>query len=86
MENRLSDIGLSVNTLKTKEFSYDSIENSSLQYLGYKFWFEGKDKNRKLVVSIADRKVNKTKSRIVWAMLDFIKNKDFDLLKLGSNF
>lgn len=87
LENRLSDIGLSVNTLKTKEFSYDSIEeNSSLQYLGYKFWFEGKDKNRKLVVSIADRKVNKTKSRIVWAMLDFIKNKDFDLLKLRIKF
>ncbi len=57
------------------------------EYLGYKFEFEkiAKEKN-KVKISLADSKVKKIKSRIIYSFLDYLKNKNFDLLEKRIKF
>lgn len=61
--------------------------NNNIEYLGYKFYLETLSKNnQKLRISIADKKVNKIKTRLTKSFLDFIKNKDFYLLDKRMKF
>jgi len=58
-----------------------------LDFLGYKFEYE----NNSLSISISKNKINKIKSRIIHAFLDFFKRGDFTLLEkriifLTSNY
>jgi len=91
--------GLSINDEKTELFDGRTLENldkktgykipqkKKLDYLGYSFRIEnGKTNNRKLIVSIAEKKIKKIKSRIIKAFLDFSKNKNFDLLEKRIQF
>lgn len=91
--------GLSINQKKTELFDGKTLENleigngtkiqqrHKLDYLGYSFSIEnGKSKARKLVVSIAEKKVTKIKTRIIKAFLDFSKNKNIDLLERRIQF
>lgn len=66
---------------------------SSVTYLGYEFNFlsESKDKPTTLQVGIATKKIKKIKTRIMLALFEFCKTKDFALLKsrltfLASNY
>jgi hypothetical protein len=91
--------GLSINEKKTELFDGKTLENldikngkkirlkHKLDYLGYSFMIEnGRTKNRKLIVSIAEKKIKKIKTRIIKAFLDFSKNKNFDLLEKRVQF
>jgi hypothetical protein len=93
--------GLSINQNKTELFDGKTleildIENGSitqkrhkLDYLGYSFSIENrrtKNKDRKLIVSIAEKKIKKIKTRIIKAFLDFSKNNNFNLLEKRVQF
>jgi hypothetical protein len=91
--------GLSINEKKTELFDGNTLENldikngekirlnHKLDYLGYSFMIEnGRTKNRKLIVSIAEKKIKKIKTRIIKALLEFSKNKNFDLLEKRVQF
>jgi len=80
--------GLVVNDSKTREYDINNIpESNPLEYLGYKFTVNKIKKNEKsLVISIADKKVKKIKTRIILAFLNFLKSKDFELLKVRMKF
>ncbi len=70
---------------KDKVLKIGNISEACLEdfeYLGYKFSFEraAKNKSRKVIVSIGDRKIRRIKSRIITALKRFQKEKDFDLL------
>jgi len=80
--------GLTINQEKTQLFNGLIIEQinikgenennkkSFLEYLGYRF-----AKNQKeLLITIADKKIKKMKTRITFSFLDFIKNNNFNLL------
>ena len=89
IDSKLQELtnGLRINKSKTK--SYDSKlsnPNRPLEYLGYSFSRvkEGKDWNLK--VTIANKKINKIKTRIVLSLLDFIKNQNFHLLEKRMKF
>jgi len=61
-----------------------------LSYLGYEFIFPTSTTNR-LKVGIPEKKINKIKTRIVLALVDFTKSKDYSLLLhrirfLSANF
>lgn len=69
---------------KTKRFGKDTIE-----YLGYQFYVEPKlsRKDKRLVkISIADKKVKKIKTRLVKSYVDFVMNRDFNLLMKRIKF
>lgn len=95
---KLAD-GLSINQRKTELFDGKTLESLDLEkgevlakkhkldYLGYSFKIEnGRSKSRKLIVSIAEKKVAKIKTRIVNAFLDFSRNKNFELLERRIQF
>lgn len=101
LNSQLNDLaeGLTINYNKTELFDGKTIENldiengkklikkHKLDYLGYSFKAEnGRSKNRKLIVSIAEKKVTKIKTRVVKAFLDFSKNKNFGLLEKRVQF
>jgi len=101
LNSQLKDLaeGLTINYNKTELFDGKTIENldiengkklikkHKLDYLGYAFKVEnGRSKNRKLIVSIAEKKVTKIKTRVVKAFLDFSKNKNFGLLEKRIHF
>ncbi len=61
--------------------------HNNIEYLGYKFSLNNQKKAEKTVhISIADKKVKKIKTRIVYSFLDYIKNKEFDLLLKRISF
>lgn len=86
------------NLKKTKVFEVNNYDKTSqkeltFEYLGYKFVFtdcckksgnEFKDKD--ILVSIAIGKVKKYKTRIVYSILDYLKNGDFSLLEDRMKF
>lgn len=91
--------GLTINKKKTELFDGKTLENldiekgtkltkkNKLDYLGYSFSVEnGRSKSRRLIVSIAAKKVTKIKTRIIKAFLDFSKNKNFGLLEKRIKF
>lgn len=91
--------GLTINQKKTELFDGKTLENldiksgskirrkHKLDYLGYSFRIENEiTKERKLKISIADKKITKIKTRIIKSFLDFSKNKDFNLLEKRIQF
>lgn len=79
--------GLISNKIKTDNFDGSLIKpNKPLEYLGYKFTKSINKKNVNLKVTIADKKIEKIKTRIILSFLDFIKNKDFTLLENRMKF
>lgn len=101
LNSQLSELaeGLTINQKKTELFDGKTLENldidtgtklikkNKLNYLGYSFSVEnGWSKSRKLIVSIAEKKVTKIKTRVIKAFLDFSKNKNFVLLEKRIQF
>jgi hypothetical protein len=89
LQDRLSELaeGLEINVEKTADFNGNHItENKPLDYLGYKFVKKSQRKDSNLTVSIAEKKVKKIKTRIIKALLDFIKSGDFKLLRKRIQF
>jgi hypothetical protein len=80
--------GLTKNKSKTRLFNgSDMSHKGSLEYLGYKFSAKMLGKNSKCVtISIADKKVKKIKSKIVYSFVDYVKNRDFNLLENRIKF
>jgi len=101
LNSHLSELaeGLTINQKKTELFDGKTLENldidkgtklikkNKLDYLGYSFSVEnGRSKSKKLIVSIAEKKVTKIKTRVIKAFLDFSKNKNFGLLEKRIQF
>ena len=85
---KVLDLNLEINEKKTPPI-YDGryiTLKKPLEYLGYSFTKEIKNKKAELVVSIANKKVNKIKTRIIKALCDFIKTKNFALLEKRIKF
>lgn len=83
------EMGLNKNETKTGIYPITDSLKRPIEYLGYKFTTKKskKDKKNKLVViSIADKKVKKIKTRLINSFLDFIKKNDFDLLEKRIQF
>lgn len=75
-----NDLKLRVNTKKIQKWDLNS--SDSLSYLGYEFKHDGND----LLITIALKKINKIKTRIVKSFLNFSKDQDFQLLKKRIKF
>lgn len=74
-----------INKLRyTLEEKYSVIENNPVSVIFLDTIQREKYSN--LIVSIADKKVKKIKTRIIKALLDFSKNKNFDLLEKRIQF
>lgn len=58
---------------------------NNLEYLGYRFYLDPIP-NKKLQISIAKKKVNKIKTRVVRSFVDYSKNNDFKLLQQRIEF
>lgn len=92
-------VGLQINTSKTelleginfkilkKGYNKKPIHNN-IEYLGYKFHLKDDESKRenKLLISIADRKIKKIKTRIVKSYVDYTNTQDFELLKKRIKF
>lgn len=74
--------GLNFKILK-KGYNKRPIHNN-IEYLGYKFYLD--DNKSKLQIGIADKKIQKIKTRIIKSYLDYINNDDFELLKKRIKF
>ncbi|MFU1859873.1 antiviral reverse transcriptase Drt3a [Sphingobacterium sp. NGMCC 1.201703] len=97
LDEIISDLklGLKINTDKTeliesskfkilkKGYNKRPIHNN-IEYLGYKFYLDNKE--NKLQISIADKKIQKIKTRIIKSYLDYINNNDFELLEKRIKF
>jgi hypothetical protein len=92
LKNKLNDKKLTINLQKTSILNGNDIKKEKpLEYLGYKFCVSKNKKSKRVVISIADKKIAKFKTRIILSFLDYFKNNDFDLLKnrlvlLSGNF
>lgn len=89
IDSKLDELtgGLRINSEKTKAYEWRlSNPNRPLEYLGYSFTKKKAGKKWDLNVTIAEKKVNKIKSRIVLSFLDFLKTKDFFLLEKRMKF
>lgn len=78
------ETGLTFNTKKTKELYLDFTKDESLEYLGYQYIIKTNKKYNgidNITINIAKKKLNKIKSKIIYALLDYNKNKDFKLLQ-----
>ncbi|MCO5234357.1 MAG: RNA-directed DNA polymerase [Chitinophagales bacterium] len=74
-----------INKLRyTLEEKYSVIENNPVSVILLDTI--QREKYSSLIVSIADKKVKKIKTRIIKALLDFSKNKNFDLLEKRIQF
>src|SRR5690606_18546582 len=95
----IAEIGLRFNKSKSDETVLDTVskpesKTKSFEYLGYKFSVSshcGSAKPRSVDVSIADRKINKIKSRLICSLKHFVKHGDPALLEdrirfLASNY
>lgn len=79
--------GLKKKVRKTAIYDGSNIKDSHpLEYLGYKFTTTVKGRNKFLSLSIAEKKVKKIKSRIIYSFLDYLKNTDFNLLEKRIKF
>ena len=72
--------------LKTKK-NRNAVRNK-IEYLGYQFYLDSINarKNKRVNISIADKKVKKIKTRLVKSYIDFVENGDFSLLTKRIKF
>jgi hypothetical protein len=83
----LSEDGLTLNKDKTDLLDDKKLsEGNSLEYLGYKFYYNVINKKQKLVASIADKKLKKIKHRLVLSFANYAKNSDNKLLEERIRF
>lgn len=71
---------IAINCIKNK---INNPTNRSFDYLGYEFGFDdivGQKRPRKIVISIAQKKIKKIKTKIVLSIKNFAKNRDEKLL------
>lgn len=62
-------------------------QTQEFEYLGYKFIFSDiTEYSDKLIITIADKKIKKIKTRIIKSILEFTKTKDLDLLEKRISF
>lgn len=74
---------LNFNDNKTQKLFIDYTKQEKLEYLGYEFVISNNSISCKdiIKVNIAEKKINKIKSRIIYSLLDYKKNPNFSLLK-----
>ena len=75
---------LKFNNKKTKIIKRDVNKQDSFEYLGYQYVTNQsltKSKKSKITINIAPKKINKIKTKIIYSLLDYKKNKNFKLLK-----
>ncbi len=77
IKHKLKEMSLQMNGEKSYNFSRSELSNRSLEYLGYSFRY----KEKELQIDIAPLKVNKIKTRLVRAFVNFSKNGDLELLR-----
>jgi hypothetical protein len=82
MDNILEE-GLKQNKSKTRIFNGSFIEkNNPLEYLGYRFLIKKVGKEpKKVEISIASKKVNKIKTRLVLSFTSYLKDSNIELLE-----
>jgi hypothetical protein len=80
------EVGLRKKESKTDIYPIDTYLHRPIEFLGYKFTTKKKKKDKVVVISIADNKVKKIKTRLVLSFLDFIKNREFKLLENRIKF
>ena len=98
-ENLAEICSLEINTIKTELIEGETFKalkstrnrtatKSKVEYLGYQFYIDptSTKKNKKVGISIADKKVKKIKTRLVKSYIDFTKNGDFALLTKRMKF
>ena len=79
----LKGMGLKMNYEKTYSIDSDTLTSDSpLDYLGYSFWRE----DGKLHIGIAEKKLNKIKTRITKSFINLAKKRNFNLLKNRMRF
>ncbi len=68
--------------LRIEDLTNNKTKKANIEFLGYDFRIsKDSTKKKKLItISIAEKKIKKIKTRIVRAYLDYLKNKDFELL------
>lgn len=75
---------LKFNNKKTKIIKMESNKQETFEYLGYQYVINKnstKLKKDNINVNIAPKKINKIKTKIILSLLDYNKNKNFELLK-----
>lgn len=74
---------LNFNDDKTQKLFLDYKKRERLEYLGYEFVIIPNSKSLKdnIIVNIANKKINKIKSRIIYSLINYSKNLNFELLK-----
>lgn len=82
------EVGLTQNKSKTQIYNGNQIlEKRPLEYLGYKFLIKKlKGDEKKVTISIAERKVKKIKTRLVLTFVTFLKNPDIVILEKRIKF
>ena len=69
---------------------YDATKDYLLEYLGYNFTFSdipiNSDKAKEVKITLATSKIKKMKTRIVLAVLDYLKSNNFNLLEKRIQF
>lgn len=74
--------GLMKNISKTGIYDGNNILSTKpLEYLGYKFITSLEGSKKTLIISIADKKVQKLKTRVILSLIDYTRNTDFRLLE-----
>lgn len=75
--------GLQLNEEKSKIFNLADrdIQKNKIVYLGYEFEYEKKDGKKTVTTKIAEKKINKIKSRIISCFIDYKQNNNLPLLK-----
>lgn len=90
IQNNMNDhleAGLEQNKAKTKLYDGHKIPASApLEYLGYKFLIKKAGKAKEVTISIADKKIKKIKSRLVFSFLTFLKDADMAMLEKRIRF
>lgn len=90
INNRINEYleeGLKKKEVKTSMYDGANIrDNKPLEYLGYKFITTSIKNKKTTTVSIANKKINKIKTRITLSFLDYIKNSNFTLLTQRMSF
>lgn len=79
--------GLTKNKSKTNIFNGNSISTDTpLIYLGYKFWIGEKEGKKILNISISDNKVKRIKTKIAKSFFNYLKTRNFELLRKRIKF
>lgn len=86
IDNNL-ELGLKKNKKKTGKYLGSQITaKKPLDYLGYQFTAQLHKNKKTIIISIANKKVKKIKSRLIYSFVGFIEDGDFSLLEKRIKF